>query len=184
MLPPWFSDILLRSCAAASALGVTVRFEGAPGATLSSLYLCEASLGQRLDSGHVEFLKSNDGAHLICEETRNSRIDTYVYEFFSTATIVEMRDALGKNVDCFAREAGSTDLWGGFVPVVDVNDSNYILSEGVVNSVRHVLFFADHELGPKYWRSETPLASSFNDFLKLCFVSIENTGYPDFWYPR
>jgi hypothetical protein len=85
MLPPWFSDILLRSCAAASALGVTVRFEGAPGATLSSLYLCEASLGQRLDSGHVEFLKSNDGAHLICEETRNSRIDAYVYEFFSTA---------------------------------------------------------------------------------------------------
>ena len=172
MLPPWFSDTFLRSRVAASALGVTVRFEEAPGATLSSLNLCEASLGQRLDSGHAEFLKSNDGAHLICEETRNSRIDAYVYEFFSTAGIVEMRDALGKNIDCVAREAGSTDLWGGFIPVVDVNDSNYILSECVINAERHGLFFADHELGPQYWRSETPLAASFNEFLKLCFVLI------------
>ena len=81
-----------------------------------------------------------------------------------------MRDVLGKNVDCVAREAGSTDLWGGFAPVV--------------NSARHGLFFADHEFGTKYWRSETPLDSSFNEFLKLCFVSIENTGYPIFWYPR
>ena len=75
MLTPWFSDTPLRSCVAASALGVTVRFEGAPGATRSSLYFCEASLGQRLDFGHVKFLKSNDGAYLIGEETRISCID-------------------------------------------------------------------------------------------------------------
>jgi len=145
-----------------------------PGASLEEIERCEAVCNIDLSPSHREILLYMDGAEIVF------RFDGTLlkYELLSTSVIATRLPELRAENDASSPANRPETLWNDLIPVFDLGDTQYLLSDpGRRDKDEYEVFYGYLESGPEEWRGFPAFASTVDGALRKILESfIETDG--------